>query len=86
MPLNASLSLNFIVVFDVFVQELYQAGEARWGTDESIFNQILCTQSHAQLRATFDEYQRIAHRSIVQALSREMSGDLLMGMLTIGES
>lgn len=63
--------------------ELYQAGEARWGTDESKFNQVLCSQSHAQLRATFDEYQRIAHRSIQQSISREMSGDLFLGMSTV---
>jgi len=66
------------------MQELYQAGEARWGTDESKFNQILCSNSHAQLRAVFAEYQKLAHRSIQQSLSREMSGDLLMGMLTLG--
>lgn len=63
--------------------ELYQAGEARWGTDESKFNQVLCSNSHAQLRAVFAEYERVAHRSIQQSLSREMSGDLLMGMQTL---
>ena len=65
-------------------QALYRAGEARWGTDESAFNQVLCCNSHAQLRAVFGEYERVAHRSIQQSLGREMSGDLLMGMLTLG--
>jgi len=77
-------NLHCVLLPNASVQELYQAGEARWGTEESKFNQILCTQSHTQLRATFDEYQRIAHRSIVQSLTRELSGDLLMGMLTVG--
>ena len=67
------------------MQELYHAGEARWGTDESKFNQILCSNSHAQLRAVFTEYQNIAHRSIQQSLSREMSGDLLLGMQALGK-
>lgn len=63
--------------------ELYQAGERRWGTDESKFNQILCSQSHAQLRLVFEEYKRVAHRSIEQSIRSEMSGDLQMGMLAI---
>jgi annexin A7/11 len=63
--------------------ELYQAGERRWGTDESKFNQILCSQSHAQLRCVFEEYKRIASRSLEQSIRSEMSGDLQMGMLAI---
>ncbi len=40
-------------------QELYQAGERKWGTDESKFNLILATRSQAQLKATFDEYVKV---------------------------
>ena len=66
------------------VQELRRAGELRWGTDEQVFNQILCAQSHAQLRAVLGEYQRVAARSLEQSVRSETSGDLQMGLLTIG--
>jgi annexin A7/11 len=56
--------------------ELYQAGEKKWGTDESKFNQIIAVRSHAQLRATFDEYIKVSQRDILNSIEREMSGDL----------
>jgi len=68
------------------VQELYQAGEKKLGTDESKFNQILCSQSYEQLRQVFHEYKNIAHKELKQSIRSEMSGDLESGMLTVGRT
>lgn len=64
-------------------QELYQAGEKKWGTDESKFNVILASRSHAQLNAIFDAYVRISQRDILNSIEREMSGDLREGFRTV---
>ncbi|KXJ26438.1 annexin A5 [Exaiptasia diaphana] len=64
-------------------EELYKAGEARWGTDESKFNSILASRSYAQLRATFDEYAKICKYDIEESIKREMSGDLKDAMVSV---
>jgi len=64
-------------------QALVDAGVKKWGTDESMFNRILCTLSHAQLRLVFDEYQALTGKSIEASIKSEMSGDLEDGFLAI---
>ncbi|BFZ17663.1 hypothetical protein BsWGS_20702 [Bradybaena similaris] len=64
-------------------QRLYDAGERRWGTDENTFNMILASQSYEQCRAVFAEYGQIAKHDIEHAISKEMSGDVAKGMITI---
>jgi len=64
-------------------RELYQAGEAKWGTDESTFNRILCGHSFATVRATIHEYKKIKGRSLHDAIKSEFSGDVKSGLLAL---
>lgn len=64
---------------------LQQAGVMKWGTEESVFNQILANQSYEHLRLVFQEYQNLTGRSILQAIQSEMSGDLRTAYLAIAK-
>ncbi|XP_068461469.1 annexin A3a [Clinocottus analis] len=55
---------------------LYDAGEKKWGTDESKFVDILCKRSIPQLRQTLVEYKNISGKTLQQSIEGEMSGDL----------
>jgi len=67
-------------------QDLYDAGEGQMGTDESTFNKVLSLRSYPQLRATFDAYQRISDRDIMEAVRSECSGNLKDAYLAIIKS
>uniref|UniRef100_A0A3B4V166 Annexin n=1 Tax=Seriola dumerili TaxID=41447 RepID=A0A3B4V166_SERDU len=56
--------------------EIYEAGEARWGTDEVKFLTVLCVRNQNHLLRVFQEYQKISGRDIEDSIKREMSGCL----------
>lgn len=62
---------------------IWDAGEAHLGTDESVFNQVLCTRSYPQLKATFERYRALTGKGILDTIKREMSGDLRDGFTAI---
>ncbi|XP_050684882.1 annexin B10 isoform X3 [Leptidea sinapis] len=66
-------------------QQLFDAGEGKWGTDEEIFNKILAHESFAQLRLIFEAYKNIAGRTIEQAIKAEISGELSEALSAIVE-
>lgn len=65
-------------------QELLQAGELLFaGTDESVFNMVLCQRNRPQLRRIFHEYEEITGHSIEQAIENEFSGTIKDSMLQL---
>uniref|UniRef100_A0AAY4E206 Annexin n=1 Tax=Denticeps clupeoides TaxID=299321 RepID=A0AAY4E206_9TELE len=64
-------------------QELYAAGEERWGTDEAKFIMILGNRSVTHLQLVFDEYEKIAEKSIEESIKSELSGDFERLMLAV---
>lgn len=64
-------------------QSLFEAGENKWGTDESVFNKIFATRSRNHLKAVFEEYLRQTGNTIEHSIENETSDDLQMGLLSI---
>ncbi|XP_076253642.1 annexin B9-like isoform X2 [Rhynchophorus ferrugineus] len=65
-------------------QALLQAGELLFaGTDESVFNMVLCQRNRPQLRRVFHEYEEITGHSIENAVENEFSGNIRDSMLQL---
>ena len=64
-------------------QEIHQAGEAKIGTDESVFNKYFCTLSPHELAAVSREYHKLTGHTILQAIDKEFSGDSKKTLRTI---
>ncbi|CAH8513671.1 unnamed protein product [Schistosoma turkestanicum] len=66
-------------------EALYQAGEKKWGTDESKFIHVLATRSHEHIKALCRDYSNVSKKTLIDALKSEMSGNLLQAFITIVE-
>ena len=64
-------------------QEIYQAGEKKLGTDESVFNKYFCTLSPYELAAVSREYHKLTGHTILQAIDKEFHGDSKKALRTI---
>ncbi|KAM6948608.1 LOW QUALITY PROTEIN: annexin A13-like [Aplochiton taeniatus] len=62
---------------------LFEAGESRFGTDESTFSYILAHRNYLQLQATFKVYETLSGTDILDAIDNEATGTLKDCYITI---
>jgi len=65
------------------VTALFQAGQARAGTDETRFNVIFTSRSSAHLKAVFEGYHRTHGKDIEDVIKVEFSGFIEEALLAI---
>lgn len=83
IPTSIILWVHILCIPCVYI--LLQAGEGQLGTDESVFNQILCTRNYNQLRQTFYFYHTDHEEHILDVIKRECTGTLELAYCTIGK-
>jgi annexin A7/11 len=64
-------------------ESLKRAGIARFGTDESEFNRILCLRNYEQLKLVCQEYEKLTGNPLEKDIKREFSGDIEDALLSI---
>jgi hypothetical protein len=65
------------------VLDLYNAGEAKWGTDEDIFVRIFAMRSATHLYHVNNLYQSTYGKNLLQVIDSEFSGNLKILLKTI---
>ena len=67
----------------VKAKELYDAGEGKWGTEESVFNKIFTMSSPMELALIARYYHKLSGKTILQAIEKEFSGNMKKLLIAI---
>ncbi|KAF3858628.1 hypothetical protein F7725_011829 [Dissostichus mawsoni] len=84
--LQASREEGYEVDEDLAEQDatsLVEAGEGRFGTDETTFNFILTHRNYMQLQATFKIYESLSGTDILDTINSEATGTLKECYITL---
>ena len=57
-------------------KELIDAGERKWGTDESVFKKSFTLSSPMELALISKHYHKLSGKTILEAIKKEFSGDM----------
>ena len=57
-------------------KELIDAGEGKWGTDESVFKKSFTLSSPMELALISRHYHKLSGKTILEAIKKEFSGDM----------
>lgn len=83
---NAHRDESMVTNADTALQDakaLKKAGIDKWGTEDSVFIEILCTRSYAQLRLIAQEYTKLTGHTLERDIEKEFSGRIKEGLLAI---
>ena len=64
-------------------EEIFKAGEAKLGTDSSVFNKYFCSLSPHELACVAQQYHKLTGHTILQAIDKEFHGDSKKALRTI---
>ena len=64
-------------------KELYEAGEKKWGTDDSVFNRIFALRSPMEIACISRAYHKLTGHTVLQAINNEFSGDMKKLLIAI---
>jgi len=65
------------------INDLYEAGEGKWGTDEEVFNRIFALRNSFHLKEMNNQYLKKKGQNLIDVVESEFSGDVKKLLKTV---